>query len=134
MSESCSTCSFWKKPRSGDDLGRCRRRAPIPIQARDWPGIESVQPSSAPGDWCGEHDRAPDFTVPFGLAAPAGHTLVSTERLRAVLQHALDLDHCNDCAFPISCALCIRIAERPEGTSEPLIQAAIAICAALESP
>lgn len=66
----CRSCKFWdfNSDKDTDQIGRCRRRAPIPtITAKTDPNQEFgcsffVWPMTHHGDWCGDWvwDEMPD--------------------------------------------------------------------------
>lgn len=56
-SHSCEDCTHWN-PMGSDDVGECRRHAPIIVQRSNvW--TDGHWPITSPDDWCGEHEYQP---------------------------------------------------------------------------
>lgn len=62
--QTCANCLYWDRndPEFNDDLGRCLRRAPLPLASpanREPEGRFAVWPQTDCDDWCGEWAPSP---------------------------------------------------------------------------
>lgn len=65
--QACENCRYWRRGRTDQMAGECRRQPPVATTNGDWPG--RVFPSLFTEDWCGEWYAATGFTEQ-NLVAP----------------------------------------------------------------
>jgi hypothetical protein len=59
----CWTCAYWQRNvlESQDEIGECRRHAPMCVAGVTPSDSEAFFPETWPDHWCGEHPRFPEY-------------------------------------------------------------------------